>query len=53
MEAFGNAQPPAIEAIHYGSVTSVRPGNDGAAKCALSKEGAPILVPVFLAAYLV
>jgi len=47
----GSAQPASIEAVHHGSITSVRPTNTGTAECALSK-GAPVLVPALLAAYL-
>ncbi len=47
----GSAQSVTIEAVHHGSIISVRPANSGTAECVLSK-GAPILVPAFLAAYL-
>src|SRR5690348_2833737 len=47
----GSAQSATIEAVHHGSIISVRPANSGTAECVLSK-GAPILVPAFLAAYL-
>src|SRR5262245_12910724 len=44
-------QPATIQAVHHGSITSVRPTNAGNAECVLVK-GAPIRVPAFLAAYL-
>jgi hypothetical protein len=47
----GSAQSVTFEAVHHGSIISVRPANSGTAECVLSK-GAPILVPAFLAAYL-
>jgi len=47
----GSAQPATIEAVHHGSITSVRPTNTGTAECALNK-GAPVLVPAFLAGFL-
>src|SRR5215472_16975201 len=47
----GSAQSASIEAVHQGSIISVRPVNSGTAECALSK-GAPVLVPAFLGAYL-
>src|SRR5215831_19624942 len=47
----GSAQPASIEAVHHGSIISVRPANSGTAECVLSK-GAPVLVPAFLAGYL-
>jgi hypothetical protein len=47
----GSAQPAPIEAVHHGSIVSVRTTNGGTAECVLSK-GAPVLVPAFLAAYL-
>jgi len=46
-----SAQPATIEAVHHGSITTVRPTDSGTAECLLSK-GAPVLVPAFLAAYL-
>src|SRR5215470_1264981 len=47
----GSAKLASNEAVHHGSITSVRPTNTGTADCALSK-GAPVLVPAFLAGYL-
>ena len=47
----GSAQPASIEAVHHGSIISVRPANSGTGECVLSK-GAPVLVPAFLAGYL-
>jgi len=46
-----SAQPASVEAVHHGSIISVRPANSGTAECVLSK-GAPVLVPAFLAGYL-
>src|SRR5579859_7469685 len=46
-----SAQPVSIEAVHRGCVTQVRPAGNGAAECIL-KQGAPVLVPALLAAYL-
>jgi hypothetical protein len=40
-----------IEAIHRGCITQVRPTSNGAAECVL-KQGSPVIVPAFLAAYL-
>src|SRR5215469_1803522 len=51
MEPSSNASAANIEAVHHGSITTVRPRNSGKAECVLSK-GAPVLVPAFLAAYL-
>ncbi|HXK03814.1 MAG TPA: hypothetical protein VMS37_15540 [Verrucomicrobiae bacterium] len=46
-----SGQPATIEAVHHGSITTVRPTNSGTAECALGKS-APVLVPALLAAYL-
>jgi len=51
MEPSSNASAANIEAVHHGSISTVRPANSGTAECVLSK-GAPVLVPAFLAAYL-
>jgi curved DNA-binding protein CbpA len=51
MEAATRAQPVPNETIYCGSIKQVRPANAGAAECVLS-QGAPILVPASLAAYL-
>lgn len=51
MQAAASAQPVSIETIHRGCITQVRPAKAGAAECVLS-QGAPVLVPAFLAAYL-
>lgn len=45
------AQPVSIETIYRGCITKIRPAKDGASECALS-QGAPVLVPAYLAAYL-
>jgi hypothetical protein len=45
------AQPASIETIHRGCITHVRPAKNGAADCVL-KQGAPVSVPAFIAAYL-
>ncbi len=46
-----SAQAASIETIHRGCITHIRPANDGSAECVL-KQGAPVVVPAFLAAYL-
>jgi len=46
-----SAQPVSIETVHRGCITQVRPARNGAAECIL-KQGAPVLVPAFLATYL-
>ncbi|MGH9455898.1 MAG: hypothetical protein ACRD2O_18245, partial [Terriglobia bacterium] len=44
-------QPASIETIHRGCITRISPAREGAAECVLS-QGAPVLLPSFLAAYL-
>jgi hypothetical protein len=51
MPALASTHTVAIETIHRGCIAQVRPTKDGAAECVLS-QGAPILLPAFLAAYL-
>src|SRR5215469_10738681 len=51
MEPSSNPFTANIEAVHHGSITTVRLENSGTAQCVLSK-GAPVLVSAFLAAYL-
>ncbi len=46
-----SAQAAPIETIHLGCITRVQPASNGAAECIL-KQGAPVVVPAFLAAYL-
>jgi len=50
MQATSAPQTAGIEAIHRGRIIGVRQ-KGGAAECVLS-QGAPVLVPAFLAAYL-
>ena len=50
MQAAPTPQTASIEAIHRGRIVGVRQ-KEGAAECVLS-QGAPVLVPAFLAAYL-
>jgi hypothetical protein len=50
MEAILARQTEGIEALHRGYIVGIRQ-QDGAAECALS-QGAPVLVPGFLAPYL-
>src|SRR5439155_20578888 len=50
MQAAPTPQTASIEAIHRGRIVGVRQ-KEGAAECMLS-QGAPVLVPAFLAAYL-
>jgi len=51
MQAPSAPQTTAIEAIHRGCIVGVRQADRGTAECALS-QGAPVLVPGFLARYL-
>src|SRR5579863_10052970 len=51
MPAVSSPQTVPIETIYRGCITGVRPAKDGAAECVLS-QGATVLVPAFLAAYL-
>lgn len=51
MAAPARVQPAPVEIIHHGCITNIRQAKDGAAKCILS-QGAPVIVPAFLAAYL-
>lgn len=49
MQATASAQP--LEVIHRGCITNIRPTREGAAECVLS-QGAPVIIPPYLAAYL-
>lgn len=49
MQATSSAQ--SLEVIHRGCITNIRPTRGGAAECILS-QGAPVIVPPILAAYL-
>ncbi|HEX5481858.1 MAG TPA: hypothetical protein VFZ08_04455, partial [Terriglobia bacterium] len=51
MAASATAQSVPVEIIHHGWITNVRPVKDGAAECVLN-QGAPVIVPAFLAVYL-
>jgi hypothetical protein len=46
-----SAQSVSIETIHRGCITQVGPARNGAAECIL-KQGAPVVVPAFVATYL-
>lgn len=46
-----NASQVSVETIHRGTVAEVRRAKDGAAECVLT-QGAPVLIPAFLATYL-
>jgi hypothetical protein len=51
MAASATFQPAPIEILHRGCIMNIRPAKDGAAECVLS-QGAPVIIPAFLAAYL-
>ncbi|HEX5481866.1 MAG TPA: hypothetical protein VFZ08_04495, partial [Terriglobia bacterium] len=51
MAASATVQPAPIEIIHHGCITNIRPTKDGATECILN-QGAPVIVPAFLAVYL-
>jgi hypothetical protein len=40
-----------IEILSHGCITNIRPAKDDAAECILN-QGAPVIIPAFLAAYL-